>query len=409
MACLGQTLKLPKTYGKRLYKRTRVVLYKRRLEKTANTQKIGRFGKLEKWPLWKGYSLCKIASLGETLKLPKTYRKQLCDHITVVLCKKSLEKTPNIWKIRRFWKLEKWLLCKGYSLCKMVSLRQKIKLLKTCEKRLHKHITAVLFKKRSKKHLIFEKWDDFENRQKWPLCKGYSLCKMVSLRQNIKLSQTCVKRHYKHITFVLCKRRLEKTANIRKIGRFGKLEKWPLCKGYSLCKMPSLAQTLKLPKTCVKRHHKHITAVLFKKPSKKHLIFEKWDDFENRQKWPLCKGYSLSKMPTLAQTLKLLKTCVKRLQKHITAVLFKTRSKKHLIFEKWDDFENRQKWPLCKGCSLCKMVGLRQNKKIAKNMRKTTSQAHHRCSFQKTLEKAPNIRKMRRFWKSAKMATMQRL
>ena len=120
------------------------------------------------------YSLCKMASLGQTLKLPKTYTKQLCDHITVVLCKKSLEKTPNIWKMRRFWKLEKWPLSKGHSLCKMVSLRQKIKLLKTCEKRLHKHITAVFFKKRSKKHLIFEKWDDFENRQKWPLCKGFA-------------------------------------------------------------------------------------------------------------------------------------------------------------------------------------------------------------------------------------------
>ena len=291
-----------------------------------------------------------MVSLRQNIKLPQTCVKRHYKHITFVLCKRRLEKTANIRKIGRFGKLEKWPLCKGYSLCKMPSLAQTLKLPKTCVKRHHKHITAVLFKKPSKKHLIFEKWDDFENRQKWPLCKGYSLCKMVSLRQKINMLKTCEKRLYKHVTIVLCKRRLEKTANIRKTGRFGKLEKWPLC-----------------------------------------------------------KGYSLSKMPTLAQTLKLLKTCVKRLQKHITAVLFKTRSKKHLIFEKWDDFENRQKWPLCKGCSLCKMVGLRQNKKIAKNMRKTTSQAHHRCSFQKTLEKAPNIRKMRRFWKSAKMATMQRL
>ena len=210
----------------------------------------------------------------------------------------------------------------------MVSLRQKIKLLKTCEKRLYKHITAVLFKKRSKKHLIFEKWDDFENRQKWPLCKGYSLCKMVSLRQKIKLL-----------------------------------------------------------KTCEKRLHKHITAVLFKKRSKKHLIFEKWDDFENRQKWPLCKGYSLCKMVSLRQKIKLLKTCEKRLHKHITAVLFKKRSKKHLIFEKWDDFENRQKWPLCKGYSLFKMVSLRQKSKYARNMRKTTVQAHYICFMQKTARK----------------------
>ena len=145
---------------------------------------------------------------------------------------------------------------------------------------------------------------------------------MVSLRQKIKLVKTCEKRLYKHVTIVLCKRRLEKTASIRITERFRKLEKWPLCKGYSLSIKPSLAQTLKLPKTCVKQLKKHITAVLFKTRSKKHLIFEKWDDFENRQKWPLCKRYSLWKMVGLRQNKKLLKRCEKLLYKHITAVLF---------------------------------------------------------------------------------------
>ena len=171
-----------------------------------------------------------MPSLAQTLKLPKTCVKRLQKHIIAVLFKTGWKNHLTFEKWEDFENWQKWPLCKGYSLCKMVSLRQKIKLLKTFEKRLHQHITAVLFKKRSKKHLIFDKWDDFENRQKWPLWKGYSLCKMVSLRQNIKLPQTCVKWLYKHITFVLCKRRLEKTANIRKIGRFGKLQKWPLRK-----------------------------------------------------------------------------------------------------------------------------------------------------------------------------------
>ena len=305
-----------------------------------------------------------MVSLRQNIKLPQTCVKRLYKHITFVLCKRRLEKTANIRKIGRFGKLQKWPLRKGYSLCKMPSLAQTLKLPKTCLKRLQKHITAVLFKTRSKKHLIFEKWDDFENRQKWPLCKGYSLCKMVSLRQNIKLLKTCEKRLHKHITAVLFKKRSKKHLIFENWDAFENRQKWPLCKGYSLCKMVSLRQNIKLLKTCEKRLHKHITAVLFKKRSKKHLIFEKWDDFENRQKWPLCKGYSLCKMVSLRQKIKLPKTCVKRLQKHITAVLFKTRSKKHLIFEKWDDFENRQKWPLCKGYSLCKMVSLRQKIKL---------------------------------------------
>ena len=71
----------------------------------------------------------------------------------------------------------------------------------------------------SKKHQIFEKWEDFENR---PSCKGYSLCKMVSLGQKLKMPKTCEKRFYKNITVVLCKKPLEKTPNIREMRRFWK-------------------------------------------------------------------------------------------------------------------------------------------------------------------------------------------
>ena len=38
--------------------------------------------------------------------------------------------------------------------------------------------------------------------------------------KKIKLPETCEKRFYKHIKVVLCKKRLEKTANIRKMRAF---------------------------------------------------------------------------------------------------------------------------------------------------------------------------------------------
>ena len=68
-----------------------------------------------------------------------------------------------------------------------------------------------------RKHQIFEKRDDFENR---PSCKGYSLCKTVSLGQKLKL-----KKHAKNdsliiIRVVLLKKQLEKTPNIREMRRF---------------------------------------------------------------------------------------------------------------------------------------------------------------------------------------------
>ena len=76
----------------------------------------------------------------------------------------------------------------------------------------------------SKKLLIFEKWEHFESGQKWPQCKGYSPCKILTLGQKIKLPKTCEKRFYKHFEVVLCKKPLQKTANIRKMRAFWK---WP--------------------------------------------------------------------------------------------------------------------------------------------------------------------------------------
>ena len=121
-------------------------------------------------------------------------------------------------------------------------------------------------KRAPKKQLIFEKWEHFENGQKWPQCKGCSPCKILSLAQKIILPKTCEKCLYKHITVVLCKKQLQKTTNIRKMRAFCK---WPQCKGYSPCKIINLGQEIKLPKTCQKRLYKHITVVLCKKQLQK--------------------------------------------------------------------------------------------------------------------------------------------
>ena len=107
----------------------------------------------------------------------------------------------------------------------MISLGQKWKIPKTCEKPFHKIIRVVLCKKPLKKPQMFEKWDDFENLPSckgYSLCKGYNFCKMGSLGQKLKILETCGKAFYKNIRVVLCKKPLEKTLNIRKMGRFWK-------------------------------------------------------------------------------------------------------------------------------------------------------------------------------------------
>ena len=136
------------------------------MEETFNNRKMRRFCKLKKWPLCKGSSLCKMVSFRQKIKLPKTCGKRLYKYITVVLCKKRMEETANNEEMRRFWKLEKWPLCKG----KMVSAFAKWSVFvkkKNCQKDAESASTSTLqlfsAEKGWKKQAIFEKWDDFEN------------------------------------------------------------------------------------------------------------------------------------------------------------------------------------------------------------------------------------------------------
>ena len=90
MFTLGQKLKWPKACAKRLYKHTRVVRWKKALEKTPNIREMRRFLKsaiLQRLkPLQNGQS-------GSKIKMAKkTCAKRLYKKTKVVPCKKPLEK-----------------------------------------------------------------------------------------------------------------------------------------------------------------------------------------------------------------------------------------------------------------------------------------------------------------------------
>ena len=109
---------------------------------------------------------------------------------------------------------QNWPSWKGYSLCKFVNLGQKLNLSKTCGKWFSNHVRVVLCScSAPKKHLIFEKLS-FQNGQNWPPCKGF--CKMVTLGQKLKFLKTCEKRFYNHFSIILCKKRVKKPVFIRK-------------------------------------------------------------------------------------------------------------------------------------------------------------------------------------------------
>ena len=106
MVSLGQKLKMPKTCEKPLYNNITVFRAKNQWKKHQILEKWDDF---EIPPSCKGYSPCKgyrlwkMVSLGQKLKMPKICEKPFYNNITVVLCKKPLEKTPNIREMRRFW------------------------------------------------------------------------------------------------------------------------------------------------------------------------------------------------------------------------------------------------------------------------------------------------------------------
>ena len=110
------------------------------------------------------------------------------------------------------------------------------------QKFLQTHYRRSRQKNGSKKHFILGKRDHFENWKNGHNEKAIALAKWWVWVKKIKLPKTCEKRFYKHITDVLGTKRLRETLCIREMRGFWKLEKWPQCKGYSTCKMVSLGE-----------------------------------------------------------------------------------------------------------------------------------------------------------------------
>ena len=72
----------------------RVVRCKKKARKNSKYSRNHLY--IENRPSSKGYRLCKIIGLGQKLKMPKACEKRFFRNISVVLCKKPLEKIPNI-------------------------------------------------------------------------------------------------------------------------------------------------------------------------------------------------------------------------------------------------------------------------------------------------------------------------
>ena len=52
------------------------------------------------------------------------------------------------------------------------------------------------------------------------ICKGYSPCKILTLAQKLKFKKACQNPFHKSFTVILCKKPLQKTRNIREMRAF---------------------------------------------------------------------------------------------------------------------------------------------------------------------------------------------
>ena len=97
----GSKIKIPKTMSKSILQ----IIYSCSVQKTApKDTKYSRNERVLKigHRACKGYSPCKILTLAQKLKFQKTCQNPIYKSFTVDLCKKPLQKTPNIREMRAF-------------------------------------------------------------------------------------------------------------------------------------------------------------------------------------------------------------------------------------------------------------------------------------------------------------------
>ena len=111
--------------------------------------------------------------------------------------------------------------CKGYSPCKILTLAQKLKFQKRCQNPFYTSFRVVLCKKPLQKNTKYSRNNSIL-KIGHHACKGYSPCKILTLAQKLKFQKTCQNPFYKSFRVVLCKKPLQKTLNIRDMRAFWK-------------------------------------------------------------------------------------------------------------------------------------------------------------------------------------------
>ena len=109
--------------------------------------------------------------------------------------------------------------CKGYSPCKILTFAQKLKFQKPCQNPFFKSFRIVLCKKTARKNTKYSRNNSIL-KIGHHACKGYSPCKIFTLAQKFKFQKTCQNPFYTSFPVVLCKKLLQRTLNIPQFRAF---------------------------------------------------------------------------------------------------------------------------------------------------------------------------------------------
>ena len=155
---------------------------------------------------------------GSKIKIPKNMSKSILQITSSCSLQKTAPKNTKYSRNESILKIGHHA-CKGYSPCKILILAQKLKFQKTCQNPFYKSFLVVLCKKNAPKNSKYSR-----NESIFKIghieCKGYSPCKILTLAQKLKFQRTCQNPFYKSLRVVLCKKPLQKTLNIREMRAF---------------------------------------------------------------------------------------------------------------------------------------------------------------------------------------------
>ena len=203
---------------------------------------------------------------GSKIKIPKNISKSILQITYSCSLPKTTPKNNKYLRNESIFKIGHHA-CKGYSPCKILTFSQKLKLKKTCQNPFYKSFTVVLCKKTFPENTKYSR-NEIIFKTGHHACKGFGPCKILTFAQKLKFKKTCQNPFYKSFTVVLCKKNPSENIKYSRNESIFKIGHHA-CKGYSPSKILTLAQKLTFQNTCQNPFYKSFRVVLCKKPFQK--------------------------------------------------------------------------------------------------------------------------------------------